>query len=212
MSNIELLIQEIDRASNPAQLIQAVHALADTRNEQAIPTLIAALGYNNPGAAIAAMHGLVAIGRSCVDRLILLMDDYNYGARAYTVRALATIGDPRALSILLNCAETDFSPSVRRAAIKGLGKIHWEWTEMNDFSKILATLQSMLKDLDWSIRYAATVALDSLSKLTHAVANGAIALLEASKIQESDLAVKARMEMALSSSLLYQDRRSVSYL
>jgi phycocyanobilin lyase subunit beta len=195
--NIELLIQDIDKAYTPAQLIQAVHALADTRNEQAIPTLISILGYNNPTAAIAAMHGLVAIGRSCVNSLMVLMDDYNYGARAYTVRALAMIGDPRSLPILINCAETDFSPSVRRAAIKGLGKIHWEWAEMIDFSGILATLQSMLKDTDWSIRYAAIVALDTLGKLSHTVSFRAIALLEASKNQEPDLAVKSRMEMAL---------------
>jgi phycocyanobilin lyase subunit beta len=201
MSNIQLLIQEIDRADTPAHLIQAVHALADTRSEQAIPTLISVLGYNNPAAAIAAMHGLVAIGRNSVSSLMTLMDDYNYGARAYTVRALAMIGDPRALSILLSCAEADFSPSVRRAAIKGLGKMHWEWAETIDYSAILATLQSMLKDQDWSIRYAAIVALEALSRLNHLVSHRAIALLEASKSQESDLAVKSRMEMAL-----YQDQ------
>lgn len=200
--NIELLIRQVDKADTPAQLIQAVHALADTRSEQAIPTLISALGYNNPTAAIAAMHGLVAIGRSCVSSLMLLMDDYNYGARAYTVRALAMIGDPRSLPILINCAETDFSPSVRRAAIKGLGKIHGEGEI--DYAEVLGTLQSMLKDSDWSIRYAAIVALDNLGKLSH-ISFKAIAILEASKNQESDLAVKSRMEMALS-----QDRSRVS--
>ncbi len=174
-----------------------MHALADIRNEEAIPTLIKVLGYNNPGAAIAAMHGLVAIGRSSVNSLMALMDDYNYGARAYTVRALAMIGDPRAIPILLNCAETDFSPSVRRAAIKGLGKIHGEWAEIIDYPAILATLQSMLKDHDWSIRYAAIVALDAIGKVSHVIADRAIALLESSKTHEPDLAVRARMEMAL---------------
>jgi phycocyanobilin lyase subunit beta len=224
MSNIAHLIQEIDTASTPAQLIQAVHALADTRNEQAIPTLILVLGYNNPSAAIAAMHGLVAIGRSSVESLMSLMDDYNYGARAYTVRALAMIGDPRALPILLNCAETDFSPSVRRAAIKGLGKIQGEWTAI-DYSQILATLQSMLKDYDWSIRYAAIVALDALSQLSSGsfgnISDRAIFLLEANKTQEADLAVKSRMELALSGTRPVEvlgsdrhmgaDRLSVSY-
>ncbi|AFY75166.1 hypothetical protein Syn7502_03300 [Synechococcus sp. PCC 7502] len=210
MTNIKVLIQEIDKSHNPTQLIQAVHALAATRSEQGIATLISVLGYNNPGAAIAAMHGLVAIGRSSVDSLIALMDDYNYGARAYTVRALAMIGDPKALPVLLNCAKTDFSPSVRRAAIKGLGKIHWEWAEIIDYSEILATLQSILKDQDWSIRYAAIVALDALSKLNHGSARGAIALLEGNKPQESDLVVKSRMEMALSN--VRHDRQRVSCL
>jgi phycocyanobilin lyase beta subunit len=210
MRNIDLLIQDIDQAHTPAQLVQAVHALADTRNERAIPTLISVLGFNNPGAAIAAMHGLVAIGRSCVDSLMSLMDDYNYGARAYTVRALAMIGDPKALPILLNCAKTDFSPSVRRAAIKGLGKIHGEWVEMIDYSEVLMTLQSMLKDQDWSIRYAAIVALDGLGKLSHGISTKAIALLESSKTHESDLTVKSRMEMALFRVNFDQDRQPVS--
>lgn len=219
--NIDSLIQAVDQASTPTDLIQAVQALADTRAEAAIPTLIAALGYNNPSAAIAAMYGLVSIGRKAVEPLITLMDDYNYGARAYTVRALATIGEPRSLDILINCAENDFAPSVRRAAIKGLGNIRWHWVDRHDErshgangeidptnsnwtkeailaaqSRILRSLRLMLEDTDWSMRYAAIVALSLIGS------SEAIALLELTQKQETDLAIKFRSQMALQSLLV----------
>jgi len=48
------------------------------------------------------------------------LDEYNYGARAYSIRALAAIADPCALDVLVTAAATDFAPSVRRAAAKDL--------------------------------------------------------------------------------------------
>ncbi len=206
MKTINLLIQAVEEAVTPEQLVQAVQVLADSRSEAALSTLIASLGYNNPSAAIAAMHGLVSIGRAAVKPLIALMDDYNYGARAYTVRALAMIGDPQALDILLNCAEHDFAPSVRRAAIKGLGNLRWDWgnwsadtiTKAN--SRILQLLQLMLSDPDWSMRYAAIVALDLIGS-TGSNAE-AIALLKTAHHHEADLAVKFRGQMALQNLLV----------
>jgi len=41
------------------------------------------------------------------------MRQYNYGARAYSIRALAAIADPCALDVLVTAAATDFAPSVR---------------------------------------------------------------------------------------------------
>ena len=197
-NEIEPLIQAINLASTPDQLTKAVYALTARHSHQAIPTLISVLGYNNPAAAIAAMHGLVALGRGSVPSLLALMDDYNYGARAYTVRALAMIGDPITLPTILHCATSDFAPSVRRAAIKGLGTMHWEWAEVDiDYAAILDTLKAMLRDKDWSIRYAAIVALDALTKLNHNVSNRAIAILEANSNQEPDLSVRFRIQKAI---------------
>lgn len=206
MKTINPLIQAVEEAVTPEQLVQAVQVLADSRSEAALSTLIASLGYNNPSAATAAMHGLVSIGRAAVKPLIALMDDYNYGARAYTVRALAMIGDPQALDILLHCAEHDFAPSVRRAAIKGLGNLRWEWsnwsvdtiTKAN--SRILQLLQLLLSDSDWSMRYAAIVALDLISSTGSNVE--AIALLKTAHQHETDLAVKFRGQMALQNLLV----------
>ncbi|HEY9805470.1 MAG TPA: hypothetical protein V6D04_02815, partial [Candidatus Obscuribacterales bacterium] len=91
------LIRAVEQAASPASLVSAVQALAEAHLEAGIPTLIATLGYNNPEAAVIAVRGLVELGAVAVQPLIERLDDYNYGARAYSFRALAAIADPRAL-------------------------------------------------------------------------------------------------------------------
>jgi phycocyanobilin lyase beta subunit len=83
---ISELIQAVAAADSAGALIEAVRSLAAARSSAAITTLITVLGFNNPGAAVAAVDGLV------------------YGARAWAIRALAMIGDPRALEVLLDTA------------------------------------------------------------------------------------------------------------
>jgi len=104
------LIQSVEQADSPSRLVAAVRALAEARLEAGIPTLIAVLGYNNPEAAVAAIAGLVQLGDVAVQPLIERLDDYNYGARAYSFRALAAIAHPDSLDTLLSAAETDFAP------------------------------------------------------------------------------------------------------
>jgi len=113
------LIQSVEQADSPARLVAAVHSLAAAKLEAGIPTLITILGYNNPEAAVVALEGLVQLGDVAVLPLLEQLDYYNYGPRAYSFRALAAIADPQALEKLLSAAETDFAPSVRRAAAKG---------------------------------------------------------------------------------------------
>jgi len=187
------LITAIEQASSPNQLIQAVQALADQRSAEAIPQLIKVLGYNNPTAAVLAMRGLIALGSTAVPDLLALMDDYNYSARAYTVRALATIADARALDCLTSCALKDFAPSVRRAAIKGLGCIVKKSGDRSLCLAILDTLQLILKDEDWSMRYAAIASLSYFP--AHILESRQI--LQAVLQGESDLVVKARLHLAL---------------
>ena len=115
------LINAVEEADSSAKLLEAVQNLAAACLEESVPTLIAALGYNNPGAAVAAVDGLVQIGEPAVKPLLELLDNYNYGARAWAVRAMAGIGDPRGLNTLLDAAKNDFALSVRRAAARGLG-------------------------------------------------------------------------------------------
>ena len=64
----------------------AVRELAAATDPDAIPTLIKVLAYNNPGAAVAAVDGLVALGSTAVPTLLELIDGYNYGARAWAIR------------------------------------------------------------------------------------------------------------------------------
>ena len=166
------LIEAIDAADSADAMLDAVEALADIRSLEAIPTLIEVLGYNNPGAAVAAVDGLVQIGEPAVIPLLELMDGYNYTARSWAVRALAGIGDPRGLQILRDAALTDFSFSVRRAAAKGLGFICWELMDEEAIAtaqgQALEALFAKIEDEEWIVRFAAVV---GLQQLAHSIVN-----------------------------------------
>jgi phycocyanobilin lyase beta subunit len=97
------LIQSVEQADSPARLVAAVRSLAAAKLEAGIPTLITILGYNNPEAAVVALEGLVQLGDVAVLPLLEQLDDYNYGARAYSFRALAAIADPQALEKIAQC-------------------------------------------------------------------------------------------------------------
>jgi phycocyanobilin lyase beta subunit len=161
------LIRAVDAADSSASLLEAVRNLSDAKLVEAIPTLIAALGYNNPGAAVAAVDGLIGIGKPAVIPLLELLDGYNYGARAWAIRALAGIGDPRALDRLLEAAQEDFALSVRRAAARGLGTVDWsDLPPDRVYDAQLAALAALMKvsqDHEWVVRYAAITGLQELA-------------------------------------------------
>jgi len=200
---VELLIQAVEQADSPAQLVAAVQALVETQSEASIPTLIAVLGYNNPAAAIAAVEGLIDFGATAVPYLLDQIDDYNYGARAYSFRALAAIGDPRALEVLLTAAATDFAPSVRRAALKGLGTLSWQHLPAEQIpvaqTRTVETLLQAVQDSDWSIRYAAIVGLQFLAlsmPSQQPQRQQIVARLEVLSAQDPDPAIQARAQLA----------------
>ncbi|MGV0028068.1 HEAT repeat domain-containing protein [Phormidesmis priestleyi] len=165
--DIQTLILAVDQADSSTRLLEAVQNLASVGTADAIPTLITALGYNNPGAAVAAVDGLIRLGDAAVVPLLEQLDGYNYGARAWAVRALAGIGDPRGLDILLSAAKNDFAMSVRRAATRGLGTIDWEKLDSNPKqsaqSQALEALLQVSHDHEWVVRYAAVLSLQSLA-------------------------------------------------
>lgn len=201
MTEAQALIRAVEQADSAPRLVAAVRDLAAAEVEAGISTLIAVLGYNNPTAAVAAVQGLIQIGSSAVQPLIEQLDDYNYGARAYAIRALAAIADPRALDILLASAATDFAPSVRRAAAKGLGNLRWSELSTQQQTaaqaKVLETLAFIAQDADWSIRYAAVVGLQGLattSELTPQIQDKFAQILET----EKDAAVRSRVQLAQS--------------
>ncbi|MEM8642792.1 MAG: HEAT repeat domain-containing protein [Cyanobacteria bacterium P01_G01_bin.54] len=164
--NLFPFYQAIDQAGSAESLRQAVIRLSDLRAEESILKLIEALGYNNPGAAVAAVEGLIAIGRPAVEPLLGNIDGFDYGARAWANRALAGIGDPRVLDNLCDASLSDFALSVRRAATKGLGNIHWDWLAAAERpaaqTRALQTLQQAIADEEWVVRYAAVVGLEGL--------------------------------------------------
>ncbi len=165
---IESLINAVAAADSASLLVTAMENLAATQQLAAIPTLIAALSYNNPGAAVAAVDGLICIGEPAVDPILSQLDGHNYTARAWAIRALAGIGDPRGLVTLLGAATADFALSVRRAAAKGLGSMKWHWfpTDLLEIAQEEA-LESLLfvaqQDDEWVVRYSAVVGLQNLA-------------------------------------------------
>lgn len=166
IKSISQLIEAVEKADSANQLLDAVKELAESKSTEAIPTLIQVLGYNNPGAAVAATDGLIAIGDSVIEPLWHSLDQYNYGARAWAVRIFAGIGDIRALDLLIKTAINDFSLSVRRAATKGLGSLQWHQLPSEKIiptqSQILDTLLITINDGEWVVRYASVVSLENL--------------------------------------------------
>ncbi|BBC24655.1 HEAT repeat domain-containing protein [Pseudanabaena sp. ABRG5-3] len=166
--SLSQLIQAVEEADSSRRLLEAVQNLANARLEGAIPTLIEALSYNNPGAAVAAVDGLISLGDPAVPALLELLDMHNYTARSWAIRALAGIGDPRGLVTLLGVATADFAFSVRRAAVKGLGLMKWHWfpEELREIAQEEA-LEALLfvakQDDEWVVRYAAVVGLQALA-------------------------------------------------
>jgi phycocyanobilin lyase subunit beta len=197
------LIQAVEQADSSEGLLNAVKSLAAVSSQQAIPTLIAVLGYNNPGAAVAAVDGLIEIGEPAVLPLLEQLDGYNYGARAWAVRALAGIGDPRGLEILLDAAANDFALSVRRAAARGLGTICWEQMSAGEVLgaqiRTSKTLQQASRDPEWVVRYAAVGGLQALADVVPAETDWLLevrARLEEMAESDETLAVRARAMLA----------------
>ena len=194
------LIRSIATAETPDQLVTAVKNLAAIKDTSAIPTLIAVFGYNNPEAAIVAAAALTEFGEVAVPQLLNL-DDYNYGARAYSIRTLAAIADPRALDVLIDTTLTDFAPSVRRAAAKGLGNLQWHKLDIVASqiatNRALETLLCICEDTDWSIRYAAVVGLQALAKVA-TVRSPIFAKFASMLTNDTEKAVRARVQLAYS--------------
>lgn len=202
---VRVLIQGVETADSSDKLLSAVKALAAVRHEAAIPTLIDVLRYNNPGAAVAAVDGLIEIGEPTVTPILEQLDGYNYGARAWATRALAGIGDPRALDLLLEAARGDFALSVRRAAARGLGNIIWSKMPIDEVkSQQLQTLETLLQvaqDPEWVVRYATVVGLQNLgmsaTSFNPDLLQHIIEQLRNKIIDDPDIAVRARVNMAL---------------
>jgi phycocyanobilin lyase beta subunit len=203
--SLSSLIRAVEAADSSNRLLEAVQDLAAAQLEGAIPTLIAALSYNNPGAAVAAVDGLILLGEAAVPPLLEQLDLHNYTARAWAIRALAGIGDPRGLITLLGVATADFAMSVRRAAAKGLGMMKWHWfpenlLEIAQAEALEALLFVAQQDEEWVVRYAAVSGLQSLADaiaLTYPDWRSQIqAQFEQMAIHDSSWAVRARVWMA----------------
>jgi phycocyanobilin lyase beta subunit len=203
--HLSSLIRAVEDADSSSLLLKAVQNLASARLEGAIPTLIATLSYNNPGAAVAAVEGLIQLGEPAVPALLEQLDLHNYTARAWAIRALAGIGDPRGLVTLLGAATADFALSVRRAAARGLGMMKWHWfpaelLEIAQEEALEALLFVAQQDDEWVVRYSAVVGLQALGNavsINYPEWRSQIqAQFEQMAVNDSSWAVRARVWMA----------------
>lgn len=159
-------ITALQQAGSALALLQATQALASCVDASAAPVLVEVLGFNNPGAAVAAVEGLISLGTAAVEDLLQL-DPENYGARAWAVRALAGIGDVRGLELLLDALGSDVAASVRRAAAKGLGQLQLAELPTAQQQAVrrqcLGALLAATSDGEWVVRYAVAVGLELLA-------------------------------------------------
>jgi phycocyanobilin lyase beta subunit len=144
----------------------------------------------------------VALGEVAVSPLLTQLDGYNYGARAWAIRALALIGDPRALPLLLDTAIGDFALSVRRAATRGIGSIDWSLLPppqvLESQQQVLAALlQISRSDSEWVVRYAGVVGLQALARLGPTYRDQIIPHLQSLVGSEEVVAVQARAQWAV---------------
>ena len=205
---IDELIRAVDLADTPAKMVAAVQNLAAVKDVAAIPSLIAVFGYNNPAAASLAVAALTELGEQAVPQLLNL-DDYNYGARAYSIRTLAAIADPRALDVLITGAATDFAPSVRRAAAKGLGNLRYGKLPFHHrrkaWEKAWETLLLVSLDSEWSIRYAAVVGLQALAKLPD-LQEPIYTRLKEMLAMDTENVIRARVQLAVANNNSHKTR------
>ena len=204
---IAQLIQAIAQADSAERLIHAVRALAATEAEAAIPSLVEVLSFNNPGAAVAAVDGLIKIGLPSVSYLLENIDGYNYGARAWATRVLSGVGDVRALDLLIDAALRDFSLSVRRSAARGLGYLNWETVDKEHQdelqTQVLEALLMVSHDDEWVVRYSAIAGLEGLApSLSSRLGSHLVRIRERLTemvLKDEEIAIKARSQLALKS-------------
>lgn len=154
-------IQELDRACSTPELVRATRTLCALQDPEATEILVKVLGYNNPAVAAVATQGLIQLGRQVVPTLLVSMDARNYGARAWVVKALAALRDPRGLNLLEHALAADIAPSVRRSATRGLAELDLASpSDLEQLNRCYAGLLKAAGDEEWVVRYAAVFGLE----------------------------------------------------
>ena len=198
-TDVIALMEALQSADSSLGLLEATQSLAAATHPAAAACLVEVLGFNNPGAAVAAVDGLIAIGVPAVDRILTSLDGHNYGARAWAVRALAGIGDVRGLEVLEEALGKDISPSVRRAAARGLGQI--QLADLPEAERLVVAercLEALLDgcgDGEWVVRYAVVVGLEALAPAFTAQPAGQVRLQTALQALGDDSAEEATVVM-----------------
>ena len=142
---------------------------------------------------------MIDCGAAAVEPLLNSLDERDYGSRAWTVRALSALQDPRGLSVLQRAVANDIGPSVRQAAAYGLGRL--QGNDESLLRQCLNSLELACSDSEWSVRYAGVAALEQRlqQSLPTELDNRARALLLQRSQQDLDdtLVLRLRALLAL---------------
>ena len=201
-AELKAAFARLDQATSTPELVKATRALASLQDPGAAETLIKVLGFNNPAVASVATEGLIRLGCSIVPQLLVSMDARNYGARAWVVKVLATLRDPRGLELLEHALHADIAPSVRRAATRGLAELDLNNTKDADaIRRCYLGLLLAGRDDEWVVRYAAAFGLErrlQQSNATGSISDQALALLRKLSSSSEDVkVVRLRAQLAL---------------
>ena len=201
-AELQAAFARLDQATSTPELVKATRALASLQDPGAAETLIKVLGFNNPAVASVATEGLIRLGCSIVPELLVSMDARNYGARAWVVKVLATLRDPRGLELLEHALHADIAPSVRRAATRGLAELDLNNTKDADaIRRCYLGLLLAGRDDEWVVRYAAAFGLErrlQQSNPTGSISDQALALLRKLSSSSEDVkVVRLRAQLAL---------------
>ena len=195
-------IQTLDRATSTPELVRATQALCALNDLEAAKPLVKVLGFNNPAVAAVATQGLIQLGRDIVPTLLVSLDSRNYGARAWVVKVLAALRDPRGLDLLEHALQADIAPSVRRSATRGLADLELPKDAGED--QLERCFQGLLKagrDDEWVVRYAAAYGLEQRLRGTtvskQLTAQGHASLKQLASDAESVRVVQLRAQRAL---------------
>ena len=201
-AELKAAFARLDQATSTPELVKATRALASLQDPGAAETLIKVLGFNNPAVASVATEGLIRLGCSIVPQLLVSMDARNYGARAWVVKVLATLRDPRGLELLEHALHADIAPSVRRAATRGLAELDLNNTKDADaIRRCYLGLLLAGRDDEWVVRYAAAFGLErrlQQSNATGSISDQALAVLRKLSSSSEDVkVVRLRAQLAL---------------
>jgi len=117
----DLLVRALDDGSEEVRQC-AILALAHHPTETAIPSLLQLVTDPDAVTVNLAATALIAIGTPAVPALLDLIENASHVVRIEIVRALASIGDPRAIPALMNALEQD-SPAMHFWAEQGLDRL-----------------------------------------------------------------------------------------
>lgn len=117
----ELLLARLQDSDSSIRYCAAL-ALGHKPRESAIPALVEILISSDPLFARLAGDALVAQGAAAVEPLIAALDVLPVAAKVEATRALALIGDSRAISALFKLADSD-SPTLEHWVSEGLEKM-----------------------------------------------------------------------------------------